>query len=109
MIVPQIRVKSKDELYQRVQDGDLELTRLIIKTILKNLKERSVRLIVAEVLFEDSQESYELSCHSDEFIVTLEKNLKILVDAEAYEECSKIVSAIKYLKSYKENSYDIQI
>jgi hypothetical protein len=109
MIVPRIKVKSKDELYERVQNGDLELARVVIRGILKNLKADKLNLIVAEVIFEEDSESYELTCHSDEFIVTLEKNLKVLVDAEAYEECSKVVSAIKYLRDIKTRSYDIQI
>ena len=109
MIVPRITVKSKDELFDRVQEGDIELARIIIRGILKNLKLDKGKLVVAEVIFQEDGESYELICHSDEFIVTLEKNLKVLIDAEAYEECSKVVTAIKFLKSNKGKSYDIQI
>ena len=108
MIVPRITAKSIEDFTQRVKNGDLELARTIIRTVLKNLKAKDTNFIVAEVEFEDDQESYELSCHSDEFILTLEKNLEILVEAEAYEECTKVAAAIKYLKNNNQ-SYDIQV
>jgi len=108
MIVPQITAKSKDDFIERVRSGDLELARAIIRTVIRNLNAKDQNFIVAEIAFEDDGESYELSCHSDEFILTLEKNLKVLIEAEAYEECTKVASALKYLKSNNQ-SYDVQI
>ena len=108
MIVPRITAKSIKDFTQRVKDGDLELARAIIRTVLKNLKAKDTSFIIAEVEFEDGEDNCELSCHSDEFILTLEKNLEILVEAEAYEECTKVAAAIKYLKNNNQ-SYDIQV
>lgn len=104
----QLKAKSKQDFYQQVKEGNLELARMIIRTILHNLTSKPGRFIITEIEFEEEGESYELSCHSDEFILTLEKNLKVLIEAEAYEECIKVVSALKYLKS-KNQSYDVQI
>ena len=101
------KVKSKREFLDQVKEGDITLARMIIRTILHNLTSKNTRHIITQVEFEDNGESYELSCHSDEFILTLEKNLQVLIDAEAYEECSKVAMAIRYLKNNK--SYDIQI
>jgi len=108
MIVPRITAKSIEDFTQRVKHGDLELARTIIRTVLKNLKAKNTSFIIAEVEFEDGEDNCELSCHSDEFILTLEKNLEILVEAEAYEECTKVAAAIKYLKNNNQ-SYDIQV
>jgi len=108
MIVPRITAKSIEDFTQRVKHGDLELARTIIRTVLKNLKAKDTSFIIAEVEFEDGEDNCELSCHSDEFILTLEKNLEILVEAEAYEECTKVAAAIKYLKNNNQ-SYDIQV
>jgi len=81
MIVPRITAKSIEDFTQRVKHGDLELARTIIRTVLKNLKAKDTSFIIAEVEFEDGEDNCELSCHSDEFILTLEKNLEILVEA----------------------------
>lgn len=108
MIVPRITAKSIQDFSQRIKNGDLELARAIIRTILKNLKAKDTSFIIAEVEFEDAGDSYELSCHSDEFILTLEKNLEVLVEAEAYEECTKVAAAIRYLKDSNQ-SYDVQV
>ena len=108
MIVPRITAKSIEDFTQRVKHGDLELARTIIRTVLKNLKAKDTSFIIAQVEFEDGEDNCELSCHSDEFILTLEKNLEILVEAEAYEECTKVAAAIKYLKNNNQ-SYDIQV
>jgi len=101
------KVKSKQEFINQIKEGDLTLARMIIRTILRNLSSKNTRHTITEVEFEEDEESYELSCHSDEFIVTLEKNLQVLIEAEAYEECYKVAMAIRYLKNNK--SYDIQI
>ncbi len=92
---------------EEVKSGHLPLAKIITKTILSKLDSENIELVVAKVEFEDDKESYELSCHSNNFILTLEKNLQILINAEAYEECPEVVKAIKYLKNNK--SYDIQI
>ena len=102
------KVKSKQEFINQIKEGDLTLARMIIRTILRNLSSKNTRHTITEVEFEEDEESYELSCHSDEFILTLEKNLEILVEAEAYEECTKVAAAIKYLKNNNQ-SYDIQV
>jgi hypothetical protein len=97
----ELKSKSKEAFVQEVKEGNLDLARLIVNSILNNLNLKNKNLVIAQVDFEEEDESFELSCHSDTFIVTLEKNLKVLVDAEAYEECSKVVEAIKYLKELK--------
>ena len=50
------------------------------------------------VEMEEEEEFYDLTCNPEEFIVTLEKNLEILVENEIYELCQEVVDAIKYLK-----------
>lgn len=103
-----LKVKCKEDFIQQVRDGDLELARIVIRTVLQNLNSKPGRFNIAEIEFEDEGEIYELSCHSDEFILTLEKNLQLLIEAEAYEECIKVTSALRYLKSNNQ-SYDVQI
>ena len=102
------KVKSKEDFLNQVREGDITLARMVIRTVLQNLTSKNTRHTITEIQFEEDGESYELSCHSDEFILTLEKNLQLLIEAEAYEECIKVTSALRYLKS-KNQSYDVQI
>ena len=53
MIVPQITAKSKDDFIERVQNGDLELARAVIRTVIRNLNAKNQNFIVAEIAFED--------------------------------------------------------
>jgi len=100
--------KSEQDFVNRVRGGDITLARIIVDAIIHNLDSTKRHNYIVTVKLEDEEEYYDLTCHSEEFIVTLEKNLKVLVDAEAYEECSQVVEAIKYLKGKKGNSYVLQ-
>jgi hypothetical protein len=53
---------------------------------------------IISIEMEEEEEFYDLTCNPEEFIVTLEKNLEILVENEVYELCQEVVNAIKYLK-----------
>ena len=100
--------KSEADFIARVKGGDVTLAKIIVDAIIHNLDSTRRHNYIITVKLEDEEGYYDLTCHSEEFIVTLEKNLQILVDAEAYEECSKVVQAIKYLKEKKGSSYVLQ-
>lgn len=93
-----LRSKSKQTFLDKVLQGDPELAKVIIDEILNNLDSEE-SIVVTHISFEEEEESFECSCSPDSFIVTLAKNLKVLVAAEAYEDCSKVIAAMKYLES----------
>jgi hypothetical protein len=99
------KVKSEADFIQKVQDGDVKLASMICNAILTNLDSTKKYVYIVSVEMEEEEEFYDLTCNPEEFIVTLEKNLQVLVDNELYESCQEVVEAIKYLKQ-KQNSYE---
>jgi protein-arginine kinase activator protein McsA len=99
------KVKSEADFIQKVKDGDVKLASMICNAILTNLDSGKKHVYIVSVEMEEEEEFYDLTCNPEEFIVTLEKNLQVLVDNELYESCQEVVEAIKYLKQ-KQNSYE---
>jgi hypothetical protein len=99
------KVKSEADFIQKVKDGDVKLASMICNAILTNLDSTKKHVYIVSVEMEEEEEFYDLTCNPEEFIVTLEKNLQVLVDNELYESCQEVVEAIKYLKQ-KQNSYE---
>jgi hypothetical protein len=99
------KVKSEADFIQKVKDGDVKLASMICNAILTNLDSSKKHVYIVSVEMEEEEEFYDLTCNPEEFIVTLEKNLQVLVDNELYESCQEVVEAIRYLKQ-KQNSYE---
>jgi hypothetical protein len=99
------KVRSEAEFMERVKQGDAKLASIICNAITANLDSTKKHVYIVSVEMEDEEEFYDLTCNPEEFIVTLEKNLKVLVDNELYEQCREVVEAIKHLKQ-KEISYE---
>ena len=105
------RVDSQEDLTTRVKNRDISLCCLICDAILANLNTTRKNVYVVTIEVTDEQETYDLSCNSADFIVTLERNLEILIDNELYELCQKVSDGIKHLKylehlKQKTNSYE---
>lgn len=99
------KVKSEADFMERVKQGDVKLASIICNAIIANLDSTKKHVHIVSVELEDQEEFYDLTCNPEEFIVTLDKNLKVLVDNELYEQCREVVQAIEYLKQ-KEISYE---
>lgn len=99
------KVKSEADFMERVKQGDAKLASTICNAIIANLDSTKKHVHIVSVEMEDEEEFYDLTCNPEEFIVTLEKNLKVLVDNELYEQCREVVEAIKHLKQ-KQISYE---
>jgi uncharacterized protein YegP (UPF0339 family) len=99
------RVKSEADFIEKVNQRDAKLASIICNAILANLDNTKKNVYIVSVEMEEEQEFYDLTCNPEEFIVTLEKNLQILVENELYESCQEVVNAIEYLKQ-KQNSYE---
>jgi hypothetical protein len=92
------KVRSEADFIERVKQGDVKLASIICNAIVANLDSTKRNVHIISVEMEDEEEFYDLTCNPEEFIVTLEKNLEILVENEVYELCQEVVNAIKYLK-----------
>jgi acyl carrier protein len=83
---------------ERIRQRDVKLAAMICKAIIANIDCTKKYVYVVSVEMEEEGEFYDLSCNSADFIVTLEKNLQILIEHELYELCGEVAEAIKYLK-----------
>jgi hypothetical protein len=97
----EINVFDSDEFEELVSSRDLRISSALIETILKNLNGRKRHLHALSVLIEQEQTIYDITIDREEFITTLKSNLPIFEENELYEQCSKIVKAIKFLEEKK--------
>jgi hypothetical protein len=97
----EINVFDSDEFEELVSSRDLRISSALIETILKNLKGRKRHLHALSVLIEQEQTIYDITIDREEFITTLKSNLSIFEENELYEQCGKIVNAIKFLEEKK--------
>jgi hypothetical protein len=97
----EINVFDSDEFEELVSSRDLRISSALIETILKNLNGRKRHLHALSVLIEQEQTIYDITIDREEFITTLKSNLPIFEENELYEQCDKIVKAIKFLEEKK--------
>lgn len=96
------KVKSEADFIDKVKQRDAKLATIICNAILANLDTTKRNVYIISIEMEEEEEFYDLTCNPEEFIVTLEKNLEILVENEVYELCQEVVNAINYLKKNKQ-------
>lgn len=97
-----IEVDTIEEFEAWVTDGfdtgnKLMISKTIVNSILDNLDQKQIHIF--EVLVKEQNSIYDISVDEDDFIFTLEKNLKIMEMFEEFEICSKIVKTINKLKN----------
>ena len=97
----EISVFDSDEFEELVSNRDVRISKALVETILKNLKGRKRHLHALSVLLEQEQTIYDITIDREEFITTLKSNLPVFEENELYEQCSKIVKAIKFLEEKK--------
>ena len=93
-----IRVKDEEEFEERIKNKDLMLAKEIVNVILKNLNSKKRFHHIFEIYIENRDTILDLTIDKNDFITTLEKNLKTLIFHEEYEICSDIKKAIDKLK-----------
>ena len=108
--VKQIKVDTYEEFLNMAKTIDFFLvSRLsstfstipkgIVEKVLDNLDTKKKSIPVFEVEVEEEGAVYTLSMDTSEFTDILETNLAHYEREEEYEDCTKIIEAINYLKS----------
>jgi len=94
----EITVNNQDEFQEMIDRKDFRIAKAIVESILENMdnKKRNVHILTVACV-EDSA-IYDLTLDRKFFVDTLEENLKYFIEQERYEECQRIVEAIKKLK-----------
>ena len=94
-----ITVNTQEEFEELMKENNFEISSAIVKTILGNLKGRKKHVHILEINVLEEQTVYDITINRKDMLESLEKNLKIHEDNEAYEKCSEILNAIEYLNS----------
>jgi len=93
-----IEVDTVEEFEQMVKDKNLKISKAIVEGILKNLVGRKKNIHVLEIYVKENEQIFDITCHRDDFVHTLEENLQTHIYHEDYEACAGIQKAINYLK-----------
>ena len=96
--VKQITVATYEEFLNMDKTKDFTLAKGIVEKVLSNLDTKEESIPVFEVEVEEEGTVYTLSMETDEFTDILEVNLAHYEREEQYEDCTKIIEAINYLK-----------
>jgi hypothetical protein len=97
--VKHIKVETYKEFLNMAKTKDFMLAKGIVEKVLSNLDTKKKSIPVFEVEVEEEGAIYTLSMETDEFIDILNINLVHYEREEEYEDCTKIIEAINYLKS----------
>lgn len=93
------KVKRYDDFLTMARYMDINIAKAIVDAILTNLETKKRHIHVFEIEVEEEESVYDLTIDRNNFIDALEKNLTHYEKEELYEECAKIVDAIKFLKN----------
>jgi hypothetical protein len=94
-------LNNNDEFENLISSQDKRVSEALVGVILKNLKSKKRHLHVLSVTILEEGSIYDITIDRKDFLNTLQKQLPILEKHELYEECSKVVKALDYLKEQK--------
>lgn len=92
-----ITVKTNEEFVTKALH-DLEISKQVVSRISENLDTTKTNLYVLSVQVLEDDTIYDITCLSEDFILILQRNLKIHEYHDKFEECIEILKCIKYLK-----------
>lgn len=90
-------IKNADHFEDKIR-GNLEISNIIVNTILSNLTTTKRHIYAISITVEDTGDTYDFTINRECFRDTLNKNLYIQERFEQYEVCNKIVEALNKLK-----------
>jgi len=95
----EIIVENFDEFEDLVSSKDLNLSDIIVNSILNNLENEEGKIHSVDLIIKGEGIVYSLELLKENFIDTLEKNLKIQEYHEQFERCVEIQQALAKLKN----------
>jgi len=93
------KVDDYEDFLEMAQRKDFSIAKAVVDAILDNLDTEKKHIHVFEIEVENEDAVYDLTVERANFVDALEKNLIHYEREELYEECSKIVDAIEFLKT----------
>jgi len=99
----EFRLNNSEEFQDMVERRDFSIAKAVVETLLANLNTRKQHIHVITVVCLEENAEFDITLERKYFADTLQENLKYYVENEQYEDCTKIVEAINYLKE-KQNT-----
>lgn len=100
-MVQEITVNNSEEFEQLMDAQDIRVSKALVSTIINNINGRKRHLPFLSIFVKEEQKIYDFTIDREQFEYTLETNLPIMEKNEMFEECSKIVTALKELSKKK--------
>jgi len=94
----EITVNNSEEFEDLIKNQDLDTSKALVETVLKNLKSKRRHIHALSVTVVEDSSIYNITIDRNDFSTVLQNNLKSLETHEEYELCSEIVKALDYLK-----------
>ena len=94
----EFRLNNSEEFQDMVERRDFSIAKAVVETLLNNLNTRKQHIHVITVICLEENAEYNITLERKYFTDTLQENLKYYVENEQYEDCTRIVDAINYLK-----------
>ncbi len=95
----EFEVNSPEDFERLIQDKDVRITKALTSTILKNLKSKKRHHHALSVICNEDGTIFDVTIDKKDFLSSLKSSHPTYESEELYEECSKIVNAINYLKT----------
>lgn len=92
---------SSEEIEEMIEEGDYELSCLIVDTALENLKTKKKVIPVLSIYTQEEDMIFDFTLDREDIEETLGANLEIMEKFEDYERCQKIVNGVEFIKSKK--------
>ena len=80
-----IKVNSSEEFTQLIEDKDIRISKAIVEGILENLVGKRKNIHVLEIYIKDEDKIFDITVHREDFIQTLEENLKTFIYHEEFD------------------------
>jgi hypothetical protein len=94
----EFEVNSPEDFERLIQAKDIRITKALTNTILKNLKSKKRHHHALSIICNEDDTIFDVTIDKRDFLSSLKSSLPAYESEELYEECSKIVNAIDYLK-----------
>jgi|FLOH01.1.fsa_nt_gi hypothetical protein len=91
-------LSSTNDLQEIFEDGNKELSDIIVDIALSNVKTKIKTIPVITISTKDTDLIYDVIIGREDLIETLEVNLETMINYEDYNRCTKIQKALVYLK-----------
>tara|TARA_R110000868_G_scaffold261692_2_gene519864 strand:+ start:118 stop:417 length:300 start_codon:yes stop_codon:yes gene_type:complete len=95
----EITVNNSEEFEELIKNQDLDTSKALVDTVLKNLKGKRRHIPALSINVIEDSSVYDITIDRNDFKIVLQRHLPTLEKFEEYEMCDGIMKALEYLKN----------